>query len=92
MFYDWMESLSKFSTRGDSIVDNIFTNRSDLFGKCIPYNITTKTDHMGVILPPGTKLKPIRRNVQIRDCRKHRKEDFYKALAGETWHAVLNCK
>ena len=84
------KALVNFPTRGDSILDNVFTNRSDLFGKCTPYNMTTKTDHMAVILPPGTKLKPIRRKVQIRDCRKHRKEDFYKALAGETWHAVLN--
>ena len=33
-----------------------------------------KTDHQGVILPAGTKLKPVRRKVEIRDTRKHRKE------------------
>ena len=26
----------------------------------------------------------------MRNCRKHRKEKFYEALAGETWHTVLN--
>ena len=84
------KALVSFPTRGDSILDNVFTNRSDLFGKCKPCKITTKTDHTAVILPPGTKLKPIRRKVQIRDCRKHRKECLYKSLAGENWGAVLN--
>ena len=51
---------------GDSILDNAFTKRSDLFGNCKQYNITTKTNHIAVILPPETKLKPIRRKVQIR--------------------------
>lgn len=77
------KALVSFPTRGDSVLDNVFTNISDLFGKCKPYNITTKTDHTAVILPPGTKLKPIRRKVQIRDCRKDRKECLYKSLAGE---------
>ncbi len=49
----------------------------------------TKTDHTGVILPAGMKLKPMRRKVEFRDCRKHRKEDFYKALAEEDWEDVL---
>ena len=48
----------------------------------------TKTDHIGVILPAGTKLKPMRRKVEFRDCRKHRKEDFHKALAEEDWEDV----
>ncbi|CAB3980944.1 Hypothetical predicted protein [Paramuricea clavata] len=43
---------------------------------------------MGVILPAGTKLKPMRRKVEFRDCRKHRKEDFHKALAEEDWEDV----
>ena len=48
----------------------------------------TKTDHIGVILPAGAKLKPMRRKVEFRDCRKHRKEDFHKALAEEDWEDV----
>ena len=56
------KALVSFPTRGDSILDNVFTNRSDLFGKCKPYNITTKTDHTPVILPSGIKFKPIRRS------------------------------
>ncbi|CAB3998288.1 Hypothetical predicted protein [Paramuricea clavata] len=52
-----------------------------------PY-VITKTDHIGVILPTGTKLKPMRRKVEFWDCRKHRKEDFHKALAEEDWEDV----
>jgi hypothetical protein len=41
----------------------------------------TKTDHIGVILPAGTKLKPMRRKVEFRDCRKHALFiDFRKAF------------
>ena len=43
------KALVCFPTRGDSILD-VFTNRSDLFGKCKPYNITAKTDHTAVII------------------------------------------
>ena len=51
-----------------------------------------KADHTGVILPAGTKLRPIRRKVKVRDCRKHRKEDLYDlyiVLAGKDWDDVL---
>jgi hypothetical protein len=48
-----------------------------------------KTDHKGFVLPAGTKLKPLRRKLQLRDCRKHRKQDFYQALASEDWNEVL---
>ena len=47
-------------------------------------------DNKAVKLPLGIKLKPIRRKVEIRDCIKHGKQRFYKALAGETWRTVLN--
>ena len=48
-----------FPTRGDSFVDNCFTNRSDLFGKIYPIKMLIKTDHLGFIVPAGKKLKPI---------------------------------
>ena len=42
-----------------------------------------------VILPAGMKLiKPIRRKFLSRDCRKHRKDALYKALAEQNWEAV----
>ena len=36
------------------------------------------------------QLKPIRRTVQVRDCRKQRKECLYTSRAGENWGAALN--
>ena len=52
--------------------------------------MSIKTDHTAVILPAGTKLKPIRQNVRIRDCRKHCKEGLYLKLVSENWDSVLN--
>ncbi|XP_048578062.1 uncharacterized protein LOC116601437 [Nematostella vectensis] len=88
MLTGW-NALVTFPTRGDSYLDNVFTNRPDLFGECIPYNISIKTDHTAVILPAGKKLKPLRKTIKIRDCRKHRKEALYLALAEEKWDSVL---
>ena len=82
--------LVDFAARGDAYLDEVFTNRSDLFAKSIPYFVSIKTDHTAVILPAGTKLKPIRQNVCIRDCRKHRKEGLYLKLVSENWDSVLN--
>ncbi|XP_028411603.1 uncharacterized protein LOC114534362 [Dendronephthya gigantea] len=49
----------------------------------------TKTDHKGVILPAGIKLPPVRRKIQVRDQREHRKNDLYMALAQENWNEVF---
>ena len=85
-------ALVDFPTRGDACLDNCLTNRQDLFGKPYPFHLIMKTDHTGVILPAGTKLKPIRRKVKIRDCREHRKQKFYMALASEDWGKVFQTK
>ncbi|CAB4020252.1 Hypothetical predicted protein [Paramuricea clavata] len=82
------DAVVDFSTRGNACLHNCLTNRIDLFSKCYPFHMLTKTDQIGVILPAETKLKPMRRNVEFRDCRKHRKEDFHKALAEEDWEDV----
>ena len=79
-----------FPTRGNACLDNCFTNRNDLFGSPYSIHMLIKTDHQGVILPAGTKLKPVRRNVQIRDTRKHRKEALYLALNAVDWSEVLS--
>ena len=63
-------------------------NDEDLL--CIPYFVSIKTDHTAVILPSGMKLKPIRQNVCIRDCRRHRKEGLYLKLVSENWDSALN--
>lgn len=48
------------------------------------------TDHTGLILSAGIKLKPIRRKIKVRDCRAHYKKNLYKALNEEDWNDVLN--
>ena len=65
------------------------TNRPDLFNKCNPFQLSIKTDHTAVILPAGSKLKPVRFKVQIRDCRENCKAALYTALAEENWDNVL---
>ena len=79
-----------FLTRGNARLDNCFTNCADLFGSPYSIHMLIKTDHEGVILPAGTKLKPVRRKIQIRDTRKHRKEALYLALNVEDWSEVLS--
>ena len=78
-----------FPTKGVAYSDNVITNRPDLIGKCAPFSISIKTDHTAVILPAGSKRKPVRQKIPIRDCRKHRKDALYLELAGETWDSVL---
>jgi hypothetical protein len=55
-----LAALVNFPTRGNSCLDNCLVNRNDLFGKCFSIHMLAKTDHKGVILPAGIKLRPIR--------------------------------
>ena len=48
-----------------------------------PFHMLMKTDHEAVVFPAGTKLKPIRRKVHLRDTREHRKQATYLDLAAE---------
>ena len=82
------DAMVDFPTRGNACLDNCLTNRKDLFSGCTPFNMLIKTDHTGVILSAGMKLKPMRRKFLFRDCRKHRKDALYKALAEQNWEAV----
>ncbi|XP_068757446.1 uncharacterized protein [Montipora capricornis] len=84
-----LKSLVDFPTRGESCLDNYLTNREDLFNKCHPIQMLMKTDHKGVIMPAGSKLKPFRQKVQIRDVREHRKRNVYTALNSEDWDDVF---
>ena len=83
------KALVDYPTRGDACLDNCLNNRPGLFNKCHPFQLSTKTDHTAVILPAGTKLKPISSKVQIQDCRENRKAMLYTALAEENWDNVL---
>lgn len=77
------DALVDFPTRGDANLDKVFANRLDLFAKSVPYLVSIKTDRTVVILPAGTKLRRIRQNVRIRDCRNHRKGGLYLKLVSE---------
>ena len=83
------KALVDFPTRGDACLDNCLTNRPDLFNKCHPFQLLIKTDHTAVILPAGTKLKPICCKVQIWDCRENHKAALYTALVEENWDNML---
>ena len=76
-------------TKGVAYLDNVLINQPDLFGKCAPFSIPIKTDHTAVTLTAGSKLKPVRQKIRIRDCRKHQNEALYLELAGATWDSVL---
>lgn len=41
-------------------------------------------------MPAGTKLKPVRQTVSIRDCRKKRKENSYRTLDSKCWDEFLH--
>ena len=68
-------ALVDFPTRGESRLDNCLSNRAELFGRCRPFTMLTKSDHTGMVLPAGTKLRLVRRKVKICDQREHRKQD-----------------
>ena len=46
-------SLVDFPTGGVAYLDNVLSNRPDLFGKCAPFSVSIKTDHTAVIFPAG---------------------------------------
>jgi hypothetical protein len=66
-------ALVDFPTRKDSTLANCLTNKPLLFGTWYSISSTAKTDHKGVILPAGLKLKPQRFKCSFRDYREHRK-------------------
>ncbi|CAB3986806.1 Hypothetical predicted protein [Paramuricea clavata] len=49
-----------------------------------------KTDHLGIIVPQGTKLKPIRVKCTIKDKRTHRMLALKNALQQQKWSKVLD--
>ena len=48
-----LKALVDFPAIGNSILDNCLTNNGALFSKCYSLKAQIKTDHEGVILPPG---------------------------------------
>ena len=83
-----LQAFFDFPTRGNSTLDNCLTNNSTLFSKCYPFDAQIKTDHRGVILPPGVKLKPFRYKYTMHDYREHRRIEFHSKLLEQQWDDV----
>ena len=66
------------------------TNKPDLFSTPFSFKALMKTDHLGVVLPPGLKLKPVRTKVTFRDYREHRKILFENRIQAYDWSEVFN--
>ena len=85
-----LDVIVDFPTRNNAILDKCLTNRADLFTKPYLLQTQTETDHLGIIVPPGTKLKPIRVKCTIRDRRTHRMIVLKNALQQQDWSKVLD--
>ena len=79
-----------FPTRGVASLNNVFTNRPDLFGKCTPYCISIKRI-IRRLFSHGNKTQARAPNSSHSGyhCRKHKKEALYLELASETWESVF---
>ena len=84
-----LHALVDFPTQGNSCLNNVFTNRKDLFGKSYASHMLIKTALSSVIVPAGTKLKPIQCKISNRDRHEHRKMALFKAIDEEDWSDVL---
>jgi len=79
--YNFFKDISRF-------ISILCYNRK-LFWAPKMFSVFSKNDHQGLVLPAGTKLKPTRCKVLVRDCREHRKQSFYLALVAQDWQEVL---
>lgn len=82
--------LVDFPTRVDTVLDNSLTNKPELFQTPFPYQALIKTDHLGVILPPGKKLRPVRRKHTFREFGEQHKIKFESMIQSCDWTPVLN--
>ena len=48
------------------------------------------TDHRGVIVPAGAKLKPMRYKFTMHDYREHRKIAFHAKLLEQSWDVIFD--
>ena len=85
-----LKVLVGFPTRGDSVLENFLAYNEALFSRCYPIVAQMKTDHKGVILPAGVRLKPLRFSRTMRDYREHRKIMFYHKLLEQDCNDVNN--
>ena len=79
-----------FLTRVNTVLDNCLTNKPELFQTPFSYQALIKTDHVGVTLPPGKKLRPVRREHTFREFGEHHKIKFKSMIQTCDWTPVLN--
>ena len=87
-----LTALVDFPKRGTSILDDYLTNNCGLFSKCYLFDAQIKTDHRGVIVPAGARLKPMRYKCTMHDYREHRKIAFHAKLLEQSWDAIFDSK
>ena len=85
-----LTALVDFPRRGTSILNNCLTNNCSLFSKCYPFDAQITTDHGGVIVPAGAKLKPMRCKCTMHDNREHRKIAFHAKLLEQSWDVIFD--
>ena len=85
-----LTALVFFPTRGTSILGNCLTNNCSSFSKSYPVTLLIKTDHRGVIVPAGAKLKPMRYKSTMHDYGEHRKIAFHAKLLEQSWDVIFD--
>ena len=65
MSYSGLAALADFPTRGNSILDNCLTNKSELYDQPFLFQALIRTDHGGDVLPPWKKFKTHSHEVQF---------------------------
>ena len=67
-------------TRQDATLDLLLTNRDDLIENSTTFIPTLKTDHLGIIMQPTTKIPPTRTKAHYRNYSNKNKDAFSTAL------------
>ena len=60
--------------------EHCFTNNFVLSARRCPFVALIKINHNAFILPENMKLKPLRRNNTLRDCREHGRMEFCRTF------------
>ena len=77
-------------TRGDATLDLLLTNRRDLVDNTTTFTPSLHTDHLGIIMYPKLKIKPVRTKVQYRDFSLNNKKFFNWLLENHDLSYILS--
>lgn len=80
--------MVKQPTRGNKILDIFITNTPYLW-KVRVFKSAVRSDHNMVIVAPRASAKPMRRTIQFRDVREHRKIHMAHLLNNYNWKEVF---